>query len=324
MRLVFSFALLLMMGIGLTLAQSQPTVAYPTPTWTPLPTVPALVFSANGRPTEMYSDSYGTFQLYHTFDLDAPLTPDDANAFNSRVSPDGSQIVYTRREGEGAFTVMRMDADGTNPVQLTSGEHPAWSPDGTQIAFSREDGVYLMDADGANIEQIRADVDVRSISFTPIGDQLVLIAHELEVTFTAYLLSVDGSDLQPLLNDNIQVYGVALAPDGETVAWTNSEGLFISPDRGRTANRVTFEGVMSQFVNESYTASSPRWSPNGRYLAFALYSWRLSVAISTPVPVDRVGAQLAIYDTETQQLRVLTRGFENVTPDWFPFPTATP
>jgi Tol biopolymer transport system component len=335
MRLVLSLVLLLMLGIGLTLAQLPPEtqtaapVAYltttPSPTWTPFPTQPVLIFSANGRPTEMYSDSYGRFQLYNTSDLDAPLTPDDMNAFDSRVSPDGNRVAYTRREGEGAFAVLVMDTDGANPVRLTDGEHPSWSPDGTQIAFSRADGVYLMDADGGNVEQIRADVNVHELSYTPAGDQLLLVVNDPDAGFLARLLPLDGSSLQPLLPEDPQVSSIAMAPDGETLAWTNSDGLFISPDGGRTANRAMFEGFMSQFVNdEPHTVSDVRWSPDGRYLAFALYSWRLTVAISTPVPVDRVGAQLAIYDTETNQLRVLTYGFENISPDWLPFATSTP
>ncbi len=51
-----------------------------------------------------------------------------------------------------------MDADGGNEEQLTTGDDltPAWSPDGQQIAFARypDDDIYIMNADGSNVKQL--------------------------------------------------------------------------------------------------------------------------------------------------------------------------
>jgi Tol biopolymer transport system component len=76
--------------------------------------------------------------------------------------PDGSKIAYQDVIG-GFGRILVMNADGSNPTQLTFGPGDdfgaAWSPDGRQIAFVRNFGngnrpIYLMNADGT--DQLRS------------------------------------------------------------------------------------------------------------------------------------------------------------------------
>ncbi|MCP4968101.1 MAG: hypothetical protein GY926_23055 [bacterium] len=85
-------------------------------------------------------------------ELLARPSPDSAPAW----SPDGTKIVFVSWEA-GIDDVSVMNADGTQPVNLTSGGMgeayaPAWSPDGTKIAYvSTHDGdadVWMMNPDG--------------------------------------------------------------------------------------------------------------------------------------------------------------------------------
>ena len=78
-----------------------------------------------------------------------------------RVSPDGSQIIYTRRwvnklEDRFESSLWIMNVDGAKNRFLTTGGGAVWSPDGTRIAYladGKPSGTQIfvrwMDAEGA-------------------------------------------------------------------------------------------------------------------------------------------------------------------------------
>ena len=75
--------------------------------------------------------------------------------FQADYSPDGRRIVFVSYRS-GAAEILVANADGTNPVQLTSNLDrpfvPRWSPDGRYIAFAARPGgnvdVYVADVNG--------------------------------------------------------------------------------------------------------------------------------------------------------------------------------
>lgn len=78
-----------------------------------------------------------------------PATPTllVANALYPDFSPDGTKLAYTTAANgtAGGGQVWIANADGTNPVQLTTDPHdaiaPSWSPDGTKMLYNEEIGV---------------------------------------------------------------------------------------------------------------------------------------------------------------------------------------
>ena len=78
------------------------------------------------------------------------------------------KIAFISHRG-GYDDVWIMNADGSDPVNLTQGRYcasPVWSPDGTKIAYIDVDDdeawpyggeIWLMDADGSNPQQVTDD-----------------------------------------------------------------------------------------------------------------------------------------------------------------------
>ncbi|MDE2881189.1 MAG: S9 family peptidase [Acidobacteriota bacterium] len=109
-----------------------------------------------------------------------------------RLSPDGSQILFTRTDTDwkknGRTThIHRIDADGSGAVQLTNGEDgessPRWSPDGTRVAFLAKRGedehtqIYVMRNRGGEASPLTAhDSSVGSFQFSPDGEHIFFVA----------------------------------------------------------------------------------------------------------------------------------------------------
>jgi dipeptidyl aminopeptidase/acylaminoacyl peptidase len=98
-------------------------------------------------------------------------------------SPDGQKLLHIRYPGVSTSEIFVMNADGTNPVRLTSNlfqeETPRFSPDGTRIAFSRWDGrggtqIWVMNADGSDEVQLTADGGSWP-TWSPDGNQIAFV-----------------------------------------------------------------------------------------------------------------------------------------------------
>ena len=79
-------------------------------------------------------------------------------------SPDGRSIAFTTDRDGGNSEIYVMNADGSNPSDLTQNpavdDAAAWSPGGQQIAFDRTahgaSSVYVMNADGSGQRRLVA------------------------------------------------------------------------------------------------------------------------------------------------------------------------
>ena len=124
---------------------------------------------------EKASDTLLTVQ--HYLDLEAVSNP--------QISPDGSEIIYTRRwvdklndRFETALWIM--NADGSRNRFLVKGGNAIWSPDGTRIAYIAEAEqpkgaqifVRWMDDEGASTQVTRLTEAPSAIKWSPDGKHI--------------------------------------------------------------------------------------------------------------------------------------------------------
>lgn len=131
-------------------AESNGTTAYATPTWSPDGELLAFVVvdapdtAAGGTvPYLAYIKQVGG----------AVRQLSRARAGEPDWSPLGAKIAFTYSDGN-RLTIRLLDIRRQRTVFLHDGSHPRWSPDGRQLVFSNEGKIYVMRADGTNVQQL--------------------------------------------------------------------------------------------------------------------------------------------------------------------------
>jgi WD40 repeat protein len=172
---------------------------------------------------------------------------------------------------DGNYEVYVMDADGSNPINLTNDPaidyESAWSPDGTKIAFqSHRDGnreIYVMNADGWTPINLTDDPSAECCpGWSPDGTKIAF-ASLRDGNEEVYVMDADGSNSTRLTyNTSIDEPG-AWSPDGTRIAfWSDRDGngeVYVMNADGSSPTRLT--------DNPSHD-SSPAWSPDGKKIGF--------------------------------------------------------
>ena len=246
------------------------------------------------------SNRDGNWEIY-VMDADGEnqqnLTNNPSDDRDPSWSPDGKRITFfSNRDGhaiDGRPTseIYVMDADGSNPQNLTNDPHddryPSWSPDGKRIAFASSrvafDGkipqsleIYVMDADGRNQQRLTDSpfFDDRHPSWSPDGKRIVFGARredhfetKFAITYEIYVMDADGGNQQRLTENRKNDWGPSWSPDGKRI-------VFASDRKGDLVNIEIYVmdadgGNLQNLTNNRVHDRFPSWSSDGERIAFS-------------------------------------------------------
>jgi dipeptidyl aminopeptidase/acylaminoacyl peptidase len=215
-----------------------------------------------------------------------------------------------------------VEAQGEGKItQLTSSPggklNPRYSPDGTCLAFALDpngsESYHLVVYNRLTGEHTDLTPNISyalqpNFCWSPDGRQLAFISDQ-HGHFSAYVISVTGGEPQLVLDVGHPAWQVEWSPDGKHLAVCcemhgQDYGIFIvdldtkeftplcHPERQRRVSSIN-EEILRSAQNDMLNAHDPKWSPDGKRLAFHsdLHGW----------------SNIGIYDLSSKEIAWITK-----------------
>ncbi|MBZ0280462.1 MAG: serine/threonine-protein kinase [Anaerolineae bacterium] len=264
-------------------------------------TATAVTCIANIAPTQdggggeiaFHSDRDGDSDIY-LMNADGTnvrrLTDSEGEDLNPTWSPDGNKLAFIS-DRDGNNEIYLLIASPENRAEFTSlrltqnsvdDAEPRWSPDGNHVVFaSRLEGswdIYMVDADGNNLRRLtdHAASDETPV-WSPDGTQIAF-SSDRDGNYEIYVIDSNGSNVRRLTND--------AANDGNTLVWSpdGSRIAFVSilPDSNWEIDTVAPNDPASviNFSNRGGDEWHPKWSPDGRSLAYLWQTDNVEIVVT--------------------------------------------
>jgi TolB protein len=180
----------------------------------------------------------------------------------------------------GNWELWTINADGTNPVQLTQTpldeRFPAWAPDGQTIVYSTSDGnLWTIHADGTQMKSLLLNIkekerrDNTHPVWSPDGRKIAFVSFLFDQDDSEiWLINSDGSHPIELVAQNEIQINPTWSPDSRGIIYSSTiygpagkiiQDLWVVQSDGRNAKRMLANDAANFHAD---------LSPDGKKLAF--------------------------------------------------------
>jgi Tol biopolymer transport system component/DNA-binding winged helix-turn-helix (wHTH) protein len=173
----------------------------------------------------------------------------DARSELKTVSPTGELVP------ERGFLSSAVRIDTTR-----DGRWVAWTDSGGRLWRARSDGTETL-------QLTPETLDVFLAHWSPDGSHLAVMGREPGKAWQIYLIGANGGDLQPLLKETRNAADPSWSPDGQSLVFGRVNDAMGSENAARTLNVLHLASGVVDPIPGSDGLFSPRWSPDGRYIA---------------------------------------------------------
>ena len=232
------------------------------------------VWTASGRNFVFQSSKGGNNDLWELSGLSTSnptrLTDGPLEFESPIASRSGNRIFFM-----GADSRSELESVSPNgqlvPVKgfLSNAVRVDYTRDGRWVVWTDTSGqLWRARSDGTEKLQVTPDTLTPFLAqWSPDGSRIAVMAREAGKSWQIYLTSANGGDFIPLLHQTRNAADPSWSPDGKSIVFGGTNDVMGKDNATRSLQIVNLASGALQEVPGSTGLFSPRWSPDGRYIA---------------------------------------------------------